>query len=233
LAVDRRPPQAAVAKSDAGERCGKRRDKIPAGTVEGGERKRTAAEVSKADEPMSDPRGDPPPGSAWGMPKDCPSDIRHVGGAKLDLACVWNVRTLPAMPREKTEAATAARSKVPMRGRGAQKCRFISGFLRFCPITNGLRQGSYRRPPGRTSLRRLGSRESDVGAHRLTGISSWIGLPFLPDPLLSFGEGTFLFFARTATARRSPVGHSAAAGSRRSGRGRHRRCAPARSSRSR
>ena len=117
--VDRRPPQAAVAKSDAGERCGKRRDKIPAGTVEGGERKRTAAEVSKADEPMSDPRGDPPPGSAWGMPKDCPSDIRHVGGSKLDLACVWNVRTWPAMPREKAQAAPTARPKVPMRQIGA------------------------------------------------------------------------------------------------------------------
>jgi hypothetical protein len=34
---------------NGGERCGKGQDKIPAGTVERGERKRTAAEVSKAD----------------------------------------------------------------------------------------------------------------------------------------------------------------------------------------
>src|SRR3954451_6975108 len=29
-------------------------------------------------------------------PEDCPSDIRHVGGAKPDQALVWNVRTCPA-----------------------------------------------------------------------------------------------------------------------------------------
>src|SRR3954454_1630568 len=28
-----------------------------------------------------------------GCPEDCPSDIRHVGGAKPDQALVWNVRT--------------------------------------------------------------------------------------------------------------------------------------------
>jgi hypothetical protein len=42
-------PQAAVAKSDGRERCGNVGNKIPAGTVERGERKRTAAEVWKAD----------------------------------------------------------------------------------------------------------------------------------------------------------------------------------------
>ena len=131
LAVDRRPPQAAVAKSDAGERCGKRRDKIPAGTVEGGERKRTAAEVSKADEAMSDPRGDPPPGSAWGMPKDCPSEIRHVGGAKLDLACVWNVRTWPAMPREKTEALQPQGRKYRCAGEGRRSADLYRAFCDF------------------------------------------------------------------------------------------------------
>jgi hypothetical protein len=30
-----------------------------------------------------------------------PSGIRRVGSAKLDQAVVWNVRTWPAMPREK------------------------------------------------------------------------------------------------------------------------------------
>src|SRR6266849_5180372 len=40
-------------------------------------------------------------------------------GAKLNLALVWNVRTWPAMPREKTQAAPTARLKVPTRRRGA------------------------------------------------------------------------------------------------------------------
>src|SRR5262245_57575158 len=44
-----KPLQAAVAKSDGSERCSQRRDDIPAGEVERGERKRTVDEVSKAD----------------------------------------------------------------------------------------------------------------------------------------------------------------------------------------
>ncbi len=54
-----------------------------------------------------------------GGPEDCPSGIRHVGGAKLNQALVRNVRTWPAMLREKAQAATTARPKVPMRRRGA------------------------------------------------------------------------------------------------------------------
>ena len=34
-----------------------------------------------------------PPGTARGNPEACPSGIRHVGGAKLNQALVWNVRT--------------------------------------------------------------------------------------------------------------------------------------------
>jgi hypothetical protein len=41
-------------------------------------------------------------------------EIRHVDGAKLNQALIWNVRTLPAMRREKAQAAPAA-----MRRRGA------------------------------------------------------------------------------------------------------------------
>jgi len=44
-----KPLQAAVVKSDGGERCSQRRENIPAGEVERGERKRTADELSKAD----------------------------------------------------------------------------------------------------------------------------------------------------------------------------------------
>ena len=44
----------------------KRRGKIPAGKVERGERKRTVDEVSKADETMSKPGGDPSFGISLG-----------------------------------------------------------------------------------------------------------------------------------------------------------------------
>ena len=60
-----------------------------------------------------------PPGSARGTPEACPSGIRHVGGAKLNLALVRNVRTYTAMLREKAQAAPTARPKVPMRRLGA------------------------------------------------------------------------------------------------------------------
>jgi hypothetical protein len=46
--ADPKPPQAAVVKSDGGERCGKVGTMIPAGKVERGERKKTASEASKA-----------------------------------------------------------------------------------------------------------------------------------------------------------------------------------------
>jgi transposase len=47
--VDPKPPRAAVAKSHGREHRGKAGTMIPAGMVERGERKRTAAEASKAD----------------------------------------------------------------------------------------------------------------------------------------------------------------------------------------
>src|SRR5262245_22728239 len=45
--TDPKPPRAATVKSRGGERRGNAETMIPAGTVERGERKRTAAEVSK------------------------------------------------------------------------------------------------------------------------------------------------------------------------------------------
>src|SRR5215831_12121283 len=50
---------------------------------------------------------------------DGSSGIRHVDGAKLNQALVWNVRTYTAMLREKAQAAPTARPKVPMRRLGA------------------------------------------------------------------------------------------------------------------
>jgi hypothetical protein len=47
--ADPKPLQAAVVKSDGGERCRKVGTMIPAGKVERGERKQTASEASKAD----------------------------------------------------------------------------------------------------------------------------------------------------------------------------------------
>ena len=47
--ADPKPPRAAAAKSRGGERRGNVGTMIPAGMVERGERKRTAAEASKAD----------------------------------------------------------------------------------------------------------------------------------------------------------------------------------------
>jgi hypothetical protein len=48
-AADPKPPQAAVVKSHSGEHCGNGATMILTGTVERGERKRTAGEVSKAE----------------------------------------------------------------------------------------------------------------------------------------------------------------------------------------
>src|SRR3954452_21296992 len=54
-------------------------------------------------------------------PEDCPSDIRHVGGAKPDQALVWNVRTCRPDAKGDIPAARTARIRVPMRGTGAEQ----------------------------------------------------------------------------------------------------------------
>src|SRR5204862_4680401 len=70
-----------------------------------------------------------PPGPARGNPEACPSGIRHVDGAKLNQALVRNVRTWPAMAREKAQAVPTARPKVPMRRRGAD-CSVVASMNR-------------------------------------------------------------------------------------------------------
>src|SRR6516165_10792521 len=86
--------------------------------IERGERKRTADVESGLDDAKT---GGLPflRDQLGGCPGDGPSGIRHAGGAKLDWALVRNVRTWPAMRREKAQAAPTARPKVPMRRRGA------------------------------------------------------------------------------------------------------------------
>src|SRR5215468_6408372 len=68
---------------------------------------------------MSKPGAGPASGISLGDAWYSPSGIRHVGGANLNRAPVRNVRTWPAMPREKAQAAPTVRLKVPMRRRGA------------------------------------------------------------------------------------------------------------------
>src|SRR5258706_2427092 len=117
--VDLKPPEAAVVKSNGGERCGN------AGTGFGQARLREASESEPSMKCRKRIRRCQnrgltlPPGSARENPEVCPSGIRHVDGAKLNQALVWNVRTWPAMLREKAQAAPTARPKVPMRRRGA------------------------------------------------------------------------------------------------------------------
>ena len=55
-----------------------------------------------------------------GYPEACPSDIRHIGGAKPDQALVWNVRTCRPDAKGEVQAAETARARVPMRGTGAE-----------------------------------------------------------------------------------------------------------------
>jgi hypothetical protein len=55
-----------------------------------------------------------------GGPEACPSGIRHVGGAKPDQALVWNVRTCHPDAKGDVQAAKTARTRVPMRGTGAE-----------------------------------------------------------------------------------------------------------------
>src|SRR6266704_3425051 len=115
-----KPPQAAVVKSDGGERCGN------AGTRSQQARLREAS----ASEPSMKCRKrirrcqnrglTLPPGSARGKPEACPSGIRHVGGAKLNLALVRNVRTCRTDAQGEVSSGQTARTRVPMRSKGAE-----------------------------------------------------------------------------------------------------------------
>src|SRR6266852_6689567 len=114
--VDLKPPQAAVVKNDGGERCGK------VGTRFRQARLREAS----ASEPLMTCRKRIRTG---GLPflRDqfggCPETAQAASGMEAARSSIWlfvrNVRTWPAMPREKAQAAPTARPKVPMRRRGA------------------------------------------------------------------------------------------------------------------
>ena len=108
-----------MAKYHGGERCGNAGTKIPAGMVEGGERKQTADEVSKR--MLSKPGVDPTSGTSSGDVMILPSGIRYVGGANLNPVLVWNVRTCASMLRERLHAVPTAGVKVPKRSAGAEE----------------------------------------------------------------------------------------------------------------
>src|SRR6266699_5027186 len=119
--VDLKPPQAAVVKSDGGERCGK------AGTRF---RQARLREASASKPPMKcrkrirrcQNRGlTLPPGSVRGEPEACPSGIRHVGGAKLNQALVRNVRTCRSDAKRDIQAAHTVRIRVPKRSTGTEQ----------------------------------------------------------------------------------------------------------------
>jgi len=91
--ADPKPLQAAVVKSDGGERCR---------NVGTRSRQVRPREASASEPPMKcrkrirrcQNRGVTlPPGGVRELPEGCSSGIRHVGGAKLGQALVWNVRT--------------------------------------------------------------------------------------------------------------------------------------------
>jgi hypothetical protein len=54
-------------------------------------------------------------------PEACLSGIRHIGGAKPDQALVWNVRTCRSDVKGDVQSAKTERTRVPMRGTGAEK----------------------------------------------------------------------------------------------------------------
>jgi len=56
-----------------------------------------------------------------GFPEGCPSGIRHGGGAKLNQALVWNVRTCRSDAKGEIQAAKTARTRVPMRSTGTEQ----------------------------------------------------------------------------------------------------------------
>src|SRR5215471_4627237 len=90
---------------------------------------------------MSKPRIGPFFGISLGDAWDCPSGIRHVGGATLDRAPVWNVRTWPAMPREKAQAAPTVRLKVPNAPERAD-CLVVATKWGKCPWSEGARSSA-------------------------------------------------------------------------------------------
>ena len=100
------------------------------------ERKRTSDEASKSLDDTKTGAFTPFRDEHGRCPTYCPCGVRCVGGVTLIRALVRNLRTWPAMPREKAQAAPTARPKVPMRRRGAD-----------CPVV-AMKRGNARGAKG-------------------------------------------------------------------------------------
>src|SRR6267143_599828 len=88
------------------------------------ERKRTSGYASKRFRRHQNWSCTTAPGRVWRKPTYWPRGARCIGGMTLVRALVRNLRTCPAMPREKVQAAKL-RGKVPMRRVGAD-CSVIA-----------------------------------------------------------------------------------------------------------
>jgi len=91
--VDLKPPQAAVVKSNGGERCGNAGTRFRQARLREASASEPSMKCRKRIRRCQNRGLTLPPGSARGDPEDCPSGIRHVDGAKLNQALVRNVRT--------------------------------------------------------------------------------------------------------------------------------------------
>src|ERR1019366_8926264 len=88
-----KPPQAAVVKSDGGERCGNAGTRFRQARFREASASKPLMTCRKAIRRCQNRGLTLPLGSTRGNPEACPSGIRHVGGAKFNQALVWNVRT--------------------------------------------------------------------------------------------------------------------------------------------
>src|SRR5258707_13582582 len=91
--VDLKPPQAAVVKSNGGERCGNAGTGFRRGRLREGSASEPSMKGRKRIRRCQNRGLTLPPGSARENPEVCPSGIRHGDGAKLNKARAWNVRT--------------------------------------------------------------------------------------------------------------------------------------------
>src|SRR6266536_3511653 len=116
-----KPPQAAVVKSDGGERCGNAGTRFRQARLREASASEPSMKCRKRIRRCRNRGVTLPPGSARENPEACPSGIRHVGGAKLNQALVRNVRTCRSDAKGDVQAAHTVRIRVPMRWTGTEQ----------------------------------------------------------------------------------------------------------------
>src|SRR6266516_1708142 len=116
-----KPPQAAVVKSDGGERCGNAGTRFRQARLREASASEPSMKCRKRIRRCQNRGVTLPPGPARENPEACPSGIRHVGGAKLNQALVRNVRTCRSDANGDVQAAQTARTRVPKRSTGTEQ----------------------------------------------------------------------------------------------------------------